>query len=424
MNKKVLYLNKDDCILEISFKIMNDIKEVVFENQLIRFLHYEGNYYYIFGSHNKDIHDIDNQVLKINFHKCIVSQNVLEDKYEIYKQIYSFEINEGEKLVSKLNTYHYTENKFNILFSVSGNIFKVEVFGERNTVEKLQIQKVLFIYLFLLTSYFFKPIGKKISYKENDDVIYEYYSPTFSDLEKQKFTIFKIVLTPIVFQNTFNNFLSLYSNSKYPLEVFIYTQTLIPYNIQQRVSLVLNSLEGVLKTNIDSGLLRLPIGSDRKKRIMTSVKNNTENFIDSKSFKSDFAGLKSSEKDTILEKVNNAVSRIDELTFDETLELSKIFNPSGFEMVKKISPMPLKFWYRCKQHRNFHAHLTDKKHPGFDGSQSLFAMFILSSYYRYLILEFCEIDSEILQPGIQSETTTINSWIKDNRLSDNIISIK
>lgn len=85
-----------------------------------------------------------------------------------------------------------------------------------------------------------------------------------------------------------------------------------------------------------------------------------------------------------------SIHGIESLTFDEILDLSKMITPIGYELVKKISPMPVNFWYRCRKDRNFHAHLSDKEHSAFNGLQSIFATFRLAIYFRYLVLEICD----------------------------------
>lgn len=192
--------------------------------------------------------------------------------------------------------------------------------------------------------------------------------------------------------------------------------------MQQRVSLILNSLEGLIKRTSRKNDLKIPIFERERKIVLDAVLQNALEYVKSEQFSQVISSFNRDDLD-IKGRIRNSLIRFSKLTFDEMLEFSKKINQSGLMFVRKINPMPVKFWKRCKDHRNFHAHLSDNVHKGFNGVQSVYAVFILSNYFRLLILELTDI-KDLNDELLESEYIDINKWIIDNNLAIKINQIE
>ena len=229
-----------------------------------------------------------------------------------------------------------------------------------------------------------------------------------------RFSRFKLDMSFQEYSRAFSNFRVLMLKVKYPIRIFYYTQTDIRYQIQQRVSILLNSLEGLIKTLGKEFIKEKKIDKSQRDQIMEIVMNGLNHYYSSHEFRFEIENLKlkDSLKDYIEHKIKQIILNLPEYTFDEVLDKSKLISSEAtrFAMYSKIVN---NFWWKCKRHRNFFAHLTEKEFKGFDGSQSVYVMYILSNYYRLIVLEFIEAANSVSISSLTTEVQSIDKWSKE-----------
>lgn len=321
---------------------------------------------------------------------------------------------------SFLDGVELTKQDFSLKFSVQDLTLEVTLRASSNVISKMKLSLVIFNYIYYVTGMFIHNKGFSTYYTSEFGTIKHYFVPKTNDYECANFSRLNIQLDIETFQETFPKFLKLYTDNIYPLEVYMQTQTKIKFNIQQRVSLILNSMEGVLKRTLEKEQKRISVSKKQKTKILSAVKDVVIEYLESKAFLELIEELEFDEKIDIVSRVSNTMGRFTELTFDEVLEISKTINPIGYDFVKGVN-MPVKFWKRCKDHRNFYAHLTEDTHKGFNGVQSLYAIFTLSNYFRLLVLQLS--DFNVNEQEIVPEIESINSWIYNLKISDEISAI-
>jgi len=283
----------------------------------------------------------------------------------------------------------------------------------------------LFMYFYCILGKFVSQKGVsiyKIKSKSNESVKYYYY-PSNNRYACGRYTNFIVPITADVVCKTFSNFAQIHNSNFYPIRVFLQSQSAIEYDIQQRVSLILNALEGFLKRSIEKKKIKIPILKSNKHAILDSVEKAVREHLESTEFSGLLKELGNEENidnEQIVQRMKGTLGHFTEYSFDEILEFSKSINKAGHKFVKDIN-MPVKFWKRCKDHRNFHAHLTEDTHKGFNGIQSKYAVYTLSSYFRLLILEMREFD--ITDTLIEKEADLVNEWLKRPRILSEISDI-
>lgn len=349
-----------------------------------------------------------------------------------------FKIDKKSSFVTQIFTFYLEEHSkyFNNIYQVSFKLDKalVKIVNDRNG--KLQITidfnspvddlselgLVFFYYFYFLLGVFIKLDYKITCITESGQEINRHIVPTFGKFKNNRYSRFSVPITPELFVSTANTFINTYLNNLYPIGIFFKTQTDIEYDVQQRVSLILNSLEGFIKRNMDKNNFRVQISKSERTKILKSLKANTISYLESEDFTFNHLDINTKERSEYIMRLQNSLSKFSEVSFDEMLEISKLINKNGLYFVRKINPIPFKIWKRCKDHRNFHAHLTDDNHKGFNGTQSLYAIYILSNYFRLLVLEVTGIN-EFNLDVLTDEYTNINDWIIKNNLTNRILEI-
>lgn len=309
-------------------------------------------------------------------------------------------------------------------FFIKESQLEASLQGSKTVIEKMNFSLMLFMYFFCILGEFVSQEEVntyRVKSKSNELVRYYYY-PSNNRYICSKYTRFTVPIDAEMVSKTFPIFVQIHNNTLYPTRVFIQSQSTIEYDIQQRVSLILNALEGFLKRTIEKGNIKLAISRSSKRRILASVENAVRKYLKSTEFLGVLRELANEESiniddEKIVQHMKGTLGHFTEYTFDEILEFSKSVNKAGYIFVTAIN-MPVKFWKRCKDHRNFHAHLTDDTHKGFNGVQSAYAIYILSSYFRLLILELSGFD--ISEDIIKHEAVSINEWLKNKRISTEI----
>ncbi len=307
-------------------------------------------------------------------------------------------------------------------FFIKESQLEASLQASMTVIEKMNFSLMLFMYFFCILGEFVSQEGIN-TYKvksESNELVRYYYYPSNNRYTCSKYTRFTVPIDTEMISKTFPVFVQIHNNTLYPSRVFIQSQSTIEYDIQQRVSLILNALEGFLKRTIEKGKIKLDISRSSKREILASVENAVREHLESTEFLGllrELANKENIDNEKIVQHMKGTLGYFTEYTFDEILEFSKRINKAGYKFVTAIN-MPVKFWKRCKDHRNFHAHLTDDTHKGFNGIQSAYAIYTLSSYFRLLILELSGFD--ITEDIIKNEADLINEWLKNKRISTEI----
>ncbi|MGI6505561.1 MAG: hypothetical protein ACOX2V_04160 [Clostridia bacterium] len=333
--------------------------------------------------------------------------------------------NSIRKKLSILDGIEIKESNYVIKFFINGSQLEASLQASKTVIEKMNFSLMLFMYFFCILGEFVSQKGVntyRVKSKSNELVRYYYY-PSNNRYTCSKYTGFTVPIDAEMVSKTFPVFVQIHNNTLYPARVFIQSQSTIGYCIQQRVALILNALEGFLKRTIEKEEIKLAISKSNKRKILASVENAVREYLNSAEFLGFLKGLANKENidsEKIVQRMKGTLGCFTEYSFDEILEFSKSINKAGYKFIKAIN-MPVKFWKRCKDHRNFHAHLTDDTHKGFNGIQSVYAVYTLSSYFRLLILELSSFD--ITEDIIINEANLINEWLKNKRISTEVAHI-
>lgn len=376
------------------------------------------NYYYIISPRENLVPDLNGNFI-IKFDRYFKSNKEIDIPLNVVSEKVKFVIDDNirNKMVN-LDGIEIKQSGYKIDFSLDNSHLVVLLRSSKKDLKKMRLSSVIFNYIFYLTGNFITQDGKVVYETRDSVVVEEHIYPKKNDYKCKNFSRFSVPITKELVERTLPLFLELYNKNVYPIETFLQTQTDIEYNIQQRVSLILNSMEGFIKRCMTKDMQKVPISKAKKKIILTSVKNTVQAYIKSDDFMTMLKNLEYKENIDIIQLISNTLGRFTEFSFDDILEISKEINPTGHNFVKSIN-MPVKFWKRCKDHRNFHAHLTEDNHKGFNGTQSLYAVYTLSAYFRLLVLEQSGLDT-YAPTVLEREIDSINTWLEDRRISKEI----
>lgn len=326
--------------------------------------------------------------------------------------------NSTKEILSVLDGLEIEGPNYITEFSIMGCQLEVSLQASKTVIEKMNFSLMLFTYFFCILGEFVPQEGVstyKVKSNSNETVRYYFY-PSNNRFTCNEYTEFTVLINAEVVKKTFAKFAQIHNNSLYPLRVFIISQSTIEgYYVALRVSLILNALEGFLKNTIDKQIIKIAVSASNKRKILASVENAVREHLESTEFSGLLKELGNEENidnEQIIQRMKSTLGRFTEYSFDEILEYSKNINKTGYQFVKAIN-MPVKFWKRCKDHRNFYAHLTGNKNKGFNGIQSAYAVYVLSSYFRLLILEMSGFDIDDIL--IKEEANRINAWLTKNK---------
>ncbi|WP_285958939.1 hypothetical protein [Thomasclavelia spiroformis] len=395
-----------------------ELKNAFFSKDEYEVFVYDGNFYYKLINPKIPfvITDIDEENLYINFD--YFEKNDINDEFDIDSISFTLKydeikfISDEEKYISQV----FKNKKFNISFE--DNIQKIKIEGKKISKEYLYniIKEVLIFNYFLCGK--IPKMSYPINLKNETHYIEIYGGIGYDDKKSSKYSEFSIVKLKldeyIKFLFYFSN--DFYSKFKVQLDVFMSTQFKNGIGNDQNVAILLNSLEGFIKKQkiINTGELKI-FDKDKKNKIVDNIISKLTEYCNSEEFDNYIRSLDINSEKLIKEiknKIINNNGRINECTFDEMLDLSKKVSKKAERFVKE-SKIEHQFWKKCKNHRNFFAHLTDKRNNGFDGFYKCFhAMHILSTYYILIILATLKMENYAIDDNINKRAKDIHE-LKD-----------
>ncbi|MDD4642901.1 MAG: hypothetical protein PHG99_05315 [Erysipelotrichaceae bacterium] len=381
---------------------------------------FDRKYYYIISPRDTGYPNPNGKVT-IEFDRYFKSDYPTGILFNEVSQEIKFSLNKVEHILSCLDGIIIKGSNYKINFSIDKDKLTVLVKSFNRDLRKMKLSSTIFNYIFFITGEFITQESTIVYKTKESNLVEHHFNSKINDYECKRFTRFLVPINKGIVEKTFPIFLELYNKNIYPIATFLETQTDIKYNIQQRVSLILNSLEGIIKRCIDKNKLEVPISKSNKRIILSAIKETVTSYLKSDDFKSTINNLENNENVDVVSMLLGTLGKFTEFSFNDILDISKEVNPVGYNFVKSID-MPTKFWKRCKDHRNFHAHLTEDNHKGFNGTQSAYAVFTLSTYFRLLVLRLSGFD-EFEFENLMNESSSINEWLKNPCISREISKI-
>lgn len=371
----------------------------------------EGYYYLLKSQRNRFANEDGSYTLSFTDY-CYYEGEIL-NRFEYSSKVISYTLDAYLlKTLSNINGRIIKEEEFELYFSVVGTSLSVEISGNKELINTKNIGSSITYFLFLLTGKLYPPNEKEI-YISDEGKLYHYYTSIFRGLKLMRYTRFATIIDEDDFIEGFQKFLEFYSDNKYSTEIFMQTQLSITGNIQSRFSSLMNSLEGIIKQSEYKEKFKLSITKANKKKILKSIKENTEEYMNSDEFIETLYKLTGDEQEKYIERLKSSIGRFNELSLGEVLSLSIEVNIIGNKFIESIISDPDSFWEKCMDHRNFHAHPTSNKYKGFSGFESLISLYVLSNFVRTFILKLCSMSKNINIESIDKEIESIKEWKLD-----------
>lgn len=226
-----------------------------------------------------------------------------KDMNIIYKEVKFTITDELHKKIGEIDGAIINYQGLTINFKLKTNTLYILITSDNsNNICQSNIISAFFNYIFFTSGCFIRSDQETIYKTSELTIIKEVSEKKYNSYNCQNFTLFSVPISKKMFEKSFFDFLSTYKKYVYPIENFIQTQTKIKYNVQQRASLILNSLEGTLKRALDKKTIKISMIKSNKKAIMSAVKENTIQFLNSDEF---IFLLNSFEQEVKLDKKTN-----------------------------------------------------------------------------------------------------------------------
>lgn len=410
-NKYIIWNNTNDYFC---------IKQKLNENNEIAIMIYDGFYYYHLL--NPKISNFIFEIKDCQFRICF-------DYFEIRTTPDDFKITNASFHFMYEHQIEYISNEKNSLITYNfesedvcyGMIFNrnmQQVFLESKKLSKDMLYETinkLFIFNYFLCGKMAK-LDYPISLNNKENSIKIYGGFLYEGRESARFSEFPIV--SMNYQDYAQYFLK-FSNDYYhlmstQLTVFMSTQYKNKLNIDQNIAILLNALEGFIKSQKICNKSKLKVFEKKQKNlIIEDIIKTLDKYCNSEKFNQCLQSLDFKD-DSLIENVKNKIrnnnGRLNEMTFDEMLDLSKEVSKSATSFVTH-SKLEFQFWNRCKMHRNYFAHLTDSKNKGFNTEFScVHAMYILSTFFILIVLKVLGLEPFENQNMINKHANDLKKW--------------
>lgn len=409
-NKYIIWNNQDDYFL---------IQKKINENHEIKIMLYDGyNYYRLFNPRISDL-DLENIGLRFKINFDYFEVRTSSDDFKITNVFFCFKYDSQIKYIinnKNLMTYALEDDEIFYRMVFSNNIQEVFLESKKLSTDIVyDIINKIFIFNYFLCGRMAK-LEYPISLKNKEEAIEIYGGFLYQNKDSARFSEFSIVSMDLNdYGKHFLMFANEYCQDMLPqLKVFMSTQYKNGLGIDQNIAILLNALEGFIKNQkiCNNGNLKL-FEKKKKDLVIENIEKKLDEYINSEEFNNYLFSLNLNEDFIIKDvksKIKNSNGRINEMTFDQMLELSKNVSKTAKSFVIK-SKLETQFWRKCKMHRNYFAHLTESKNKGFNtGYSCLQAMYVLSTFFILIILRVLGLESFENQDNIDNHAINLKDW--------------